>query len=104
MKLVRHAGIEAVQLWVPLFALELFAKLTPKNILRELIKASFGYAPLECRKYGRLMRHVEIGESNRGHLWMKRWRETHRLRKVVRDALARTLSNICPIGFPLPSE
>jgi len=52
------------------------------------IKASFGYDPLACPRCGRILELAEIREPQRGHIWMKRWLETHRLRKAARDALA----------------
>ena len=55
---------------------------------RERIKASFGYDPLACPRCGRILELAEIREPQRGHIWMKRWLETHRLRKAARDALA----------------
>jgi len=54
---------------------------------RERIKASFGYDPLTCPRCGRTLELVEIWEPKRGHIWMKRWLETHRLRKAARDAM-----------------
>ena len=30
---------------------------------------------------------AEIWEPKRGHIWMKRWLETHRMRKAARQAL-----------------
>jgi hypothetical protein len=59
---------------------------------RERIKASFGYDPLECQKCGCFMELVEIWEPQRGHVWMKRWLETHRRRKAARDALSARLA------------
>lgn len=110
MQLVRHAGLyarnvkahwaalarvalEALRLQRPLFALEPFAKLFKRLTWRERMKASFGSDPLECRQCGRLMQLVEIWEPQRGHVWMKRWLETHRLRKAAHDALAQRLAS-----------
>jgi hypothetical protein len=55
---------------------------------RERIKASFGYDPLACPRCGRIMELAEIWQPQRGHIWMKRWLETHRMRNAARDALA----------------
>ena len=55
-------------------------------------EASFGYDPLECKKCGCFMELVEIWEPQRGHVWMKRWLETHRTQytDAVCTALCRT--------------
>ena len=82
-------------------------------------EASFGYDLLECKKCGCFMELVEIWEPQRGHpvpdvsrpssfvltqyiqdwvtglcrgVWMKRWLETHRMRKAARDALSARLT------------
>jgi len=54
---------------------------------RERIKASFGYDPLACPRCGRTMELAEIWEPKRGFVWMKRWLETHPMRKAARDAI-----------------
>jgi hypothetical protein len=56
---------------------------------RERIEASFGYDPLECPRCGCIMQLAEIWEPKRGHIWMKRWINTHRMRKAFRQALER---------------
>ena len=45
-----------------------------------------------CQKCGCFMELVEIWEPQRGHVWMKRWLETHRMRKAARDTLAARLA------------
>ena len=84
-----HAALEALRTQFPLLVLEPLAKLVKKPKWRERIKASFGYDPLACPRCGRTLELVEIWEPQRGHVWMKRWLETHRLRKAAREALAR---------------
>ena len=67
-------------------------------------EASFGYDPLECQKCGCFMELVEIWEPQRGHVWMKRWLETHRVRKAARDALsARLTALLASRNWPSPS-
>jgi hypothetical protein len=34
-----------------------------------------------------MMQLAEIWEPKRAHIWMKRWLETHRMRKAARQAL-----------------
>jgi hypothetical protein len=48
---------------------------------------SFGYDLLECPQCGCMMQLAEIWEPKRGHIWMKRWLETYRMRKAARQAL-----------------
>ena len=38
------------------------------------------------------MELVEIWEPERRYIWMKRWLETHRCRKLAADALRRLLA------------
>jgi len=59
---------------------------------RERIKASFGYDPLQCPRCGRTLELAEIWEPKRGHIWMKRWLETHRMRKAARLAMKQLLT------------
>ena len=104
------AALEAFRLQMPLFDLEPWATFFKSFTWRERIQASFGYDPLECKKCGCFMELVEIWEPQRGHVWMKRWLETHRtqytdavctalcrtnwvgMRKAARDALAARLA------------
>jgi hypothetical protein len=83
-----HAALEVLRMQIPLLVLEPLAKFFKSPKWRERIKASFGYDPLVCSHCGRTLELVEIWEPQRGHIWMKRWLETHRLRKAARDALA----------------
>ena len=81
------AVLEALRLLFPLFDIQSLL-VTAKHLpWRERIKASFGYDPLLCPRGGRTLELVEIWEPKRGHIWMKRWLETHRLRKAARDAM-----------------
>jgi len=82
-----QAALETLRTQMPLFALEPFVKLFQSPTWRERIKASFGYDPLACPRCGRILELAEIWEPQHGHVWMKRWLETHRLRKAARDAL-----------------
>ena len=77
---------------MPLFDLEPLAAFFKSLTWRERNKASFGFDPLECKKCGCFMELVEIWEPQRGHVWMKRWLETHRQRKAARDALSDRLA------------
>ena len=45
------------------------------------------FDPLECPRCGRIMQLAEIWEPKRGHIWIKRWLETHRMRTAARPAL-----------------
>ena len=83
-----RAALEALRTQLPLFVLEPLAKFFPSPKWRERIKASFGYDPLACPHCGRIMELAEIWQPQRGHIWMRRWLETHRMRKAARDALA----------------
>jgi hypothetical protein len=82
-----HAALDAFRLQCPLFDLEPLAQTLQHLTWRERIKASFGYDPLECPQCGCTMQLAEIWEPKRGHIWMKRWLETHRMRKAARLAL-----------------
>jgi hypothetical protein len=82
-----HAALEALRLQFPLFDLDSLVKTFQHLHWRERIKASFGYDPLQCPRCGRTLELVEIWEPQRGHIWMKRWLETHRLRQAARLAL-----------------
>jgi hypothetical protein len=42
------------------------------------------------------MELAEIWEPKRGFVWMKRWLETHRMRKAARDALKKAAQVIQP--------
>jgi hypothetical protein len=90
LKTAAQAALEALRLQVPLF--------DPEPTLRHLkwrerIKASFGYDPLECPRCGLTMELVETWEPKRGHIWMKRWLETHRFQPFGGYAM-------CPDAFP----
>ena len=87
-----HTALEALRLQFPLFDLDSLTKTFHHLKWRERIKASFGYDPLQCPRCGRTLELVEIWEPKRGHIWMKRWLETHRLRKAARQALERLLA------------
>jgi hypothetical protein len=82
-----HAALEALRLQPSLFDLEPLAQTFQHLKWRERIKQSFGYDPLECPRCGRIMQLAEIWEPKRGHIWMKRWLETHRMRTAARQAL-----------------
>ena len=73
---------------------------TPRS---ERIKASFGYDPLACPRCGTTMQLVEIWGPKRGHVWMRRWLETHRAIKALREAFAqlhtRPLDHYQQMGF-----
>jgi hypothetical protein len=81
------AALEALRLQFPLFDIQSLLVTVKHLSWRERIKASFGYDPLTCPRCGRTLELVEIWEPKRGHIWMKRWLETHRLRKAARDAM-----------------
>jgi hypothetical protein len=83
---VAKAAFEAIREQMPFFATESLLKAITHLKWRDRIKASFGYDPLSCPKCGRTMELAEIWEPQRGYVWMKRWLETHRLRKAARDA------------------
>jgi predicted RNA-binding Zn-ribbon protein involved in translation (DUF1610 family) len=120
MQLVRHAGLyarsikrqcaemahtalEALRTQLPLFALEPLRKVLPNPKWRERIKASFGYDPLACPRCGQTMQLAEIWEPKRGHVWMRRWLETHRALKALREAFsdlrARPLDHFQQLGL-----
>jgi len=84
-----RAALETIRLQVPLFNLEPLAQVSRRLTWRERIKSSFGYDPLECPRCGCIMQLAEIWEPKRGHIWMKRWIDTHRMRKAARLALER---------------
>ena len=84
-----HAALDALRLQIPLFDLQPLAQTFQHLKWRERIKQSFGYDPLECPRCGRIMQLAEIWEPKRGHIWMKRWLETHRYRRAARQALER---------------
>ncbi len=86
---IANAALETLRSQIPLFALDPLLKSVAPLKWRERIKASFGYDPLACPRYGRIMELAEIWEPKRGFVWMKRWLETHRVRKAARDAIKR---------------
>lgn len=109
MQLMRHAGLyarntkakwaakvqqalDAIRLQFPLFDLNPFALSSDPIPWRERIKASFGHDPLECPNCQTIMELVEIWEPERRYIWMKRWLETHRRRKLAANALRRALA------------
>jgi hypothetical protein len=55
----------------------------------ERIKSSFGSDPLSCPKCGRTMELAKIWEPKGRFVWMKRWLETHRMRKAALKELGR---------------
>jgi hypothetical protein len=81
-----HAALEALRTQFPLFALEPLRKVLPNHKWRERIKPSFGFGPLAFPRCGQTMQLVEIWEPRRGHVWMRRWLETHRVFKALRNA------------------
>ncbi len=100
-----HNALEAIQTQLPLFALEPLRKVLPNPKWRERIKASFGYDPLACPRCGQIMQLVEIWEPKRGHVWMRRWLETHRAINALRQAFAdlhqRSLDRYHQLGLGL---
>jgi hypothetical protein len=115
MQMVRYAGLyarnlkhkiapillavlEALRLQFPLFDIQSLLVTAEHLSWRERIKASFGYDPLLCPRCGRTLELVEIWEPKRGHIWMERWLETHRLRKAARDAM-RQIQQAHPIRY-----
>ena len=66
-------------------------------------QASFGYAPLACPRCGTIMQLAEVWEPKRGHVWMRRWLETHRAIKALRAAFSdlrtRPLGHFRQLGF-----
>ena len=82
------AALDALPLRFLLFDLEPLPQTFQHLKWRELIKASFGYDPLERPRCGRTLQLAEIWELKRDHIWMPRWLETHRMRKAARQALA----------------
>ena len=56
---------------------------------RERIKQDSSYDSLECPRYECTMQLAEIWDPEHGHIWMRRWLETHRMRKAARRALER---------------
>jgi hypothetical protein len=89
-----HIALDAFRLQVPLFDLDALIKTFQHLTWRERIHASFGYDPLKCPRCGQTLVLVEIWEPKRGHIWMKRWLETHRLRKAARQAMQQLRANI----------
>jgi hypothetical protein len=98
-----HTALEALRTQLPLFALEPLRKVLPNPKWRERIKASFGYDPLACPRCGTTMQLAEIWEPKRGHVWMRRWLETHRAIKALRaafyDLRTRPLGHFRQLGF-----
>ena len=86
---IARPALEALRLQVPLFDLAALPITFQHLKWRERIKKSFGYDPLECPRCGRTLELAEIWEPKRGHIWMKRWIETHRMRKIARQMLER---------------
>ena len=84
---IANAALEAIRTQFPLFALDPLLKSVAPLKWRERIKASFGFDPVACPRCGRTMELAEIWEPKRGFVWMKRWLETHRMRKAARDAM-----------------
>ena len=94
-----RAALDALCLQIPLFDLEPLAQTFQHLKWRERIKASFGYDPLECPRCGRIMQLAEIWEPKRGHIWIKRWLETHRMRTAARPALKHRAERAKPCGL-----
>jgi len=85
-------ALDAFRRQFPLFDLNPFAKSFDPLTWRERFKASFGRDPLQCPNCQTIMELVEIWEPERRYIWMKRWLETHRRRKLAADALRRLLA------------
>ena len=86
-----RAALDAIRCQFPLFDLNPFLKSFDPLTWRERFKASFGHDPLECPNCQTIMELVEIWEPERRYVWMKRWLETHRRRKMAAQALARLI-------------
>ena len=84
--LIANAALEAIRTQIPLFDLDPLLRLVVPLKWRDRIKNSFGYDPLSCPNFGRIMELAEIWVPKRGFVWMKHWLETHRMRKAARDA------------------
>jgi hypothetical protein len=93
--------------WPTRPALEPLRKVLPNPKWREGIKASFGFDPLACPRCGQIMQLAEIWEPKRGHVWMRRWLETHRAIKTPREAFAdlhqRPLDRYQQLGLGFPN-
>jgi hypothetical protein len=81
------AALETIRAQLLLFPLEPLRNVLQTLTWRTRIQASFGYNPLKCPRCGYTLTLVEIWEPKRGHIWMKRWLETHRQRKAARLAI-----------------
>lgn len=82
-----QADLEAIRAQLLLFPLEPLRTIAQTLTWCPRIQASFGYDPLQCSRCGHTLVLIEIWEPRRGHIWMKRWLETHRQRKAARLAL-----------------
>jgi hypothetical protein len=89
---IARTALAALRLQAPLFDLASLPT-TPQHLKwREHIKKSFGYDPLQCPRCGRTLELAEIWEPTRRQIWMKRWLETHRMRKAARLAMQQLLT------------
>jgi hypothetical protein len=110
MQLMRHAGLyarktkakwaekvrsalDAIRCQFPLFDLTPFAKSFDPLTWRQRFQTSFGRDPLACPNCQTIMELVEIWEPERRYVWMKRWLETHRRRKMAAQVLARLIAS-----------
>ena len=85
-------ALDAIRCQFPLFDLNPFAKSFDPLTWRQRFQTSFGRDPLACPNCQTIMELVEIWEPERRYVWMKRWLETHRRRKMAAQALARLLA------------
>lgn len=84
--------MDAICCQFPLFDLNPLAKAFDSLTWCQRFIASFDHDPLECPNCQTIMELVEIWEPERRYIWMKRWLETHRRRKLAADALRRLLA------------
>ena len=91
---VVRAALEALRLQLPLLDLDSLTRSFQHLTWRQRINASFGYDPLKCPRCGQIMELVEIWEPKRGFVWMRRWLETHRLRRAARLAMQSLRANV----------
>lgn len=89
-----QAALAAIRAQLLLFALEPLSKVVRSLAWRERIQASFGYDPLQCPRCGHILALAEIWEPRHGHIWMKRWLETHRRRRAARLAMAQLRADL----------
>ena len=88
-----RSALDAIRCQFPLFDLTPFAKSFDPLTWRQRFQTSFGRDPLACPNCQTIMELVEIWEPERRYVWMKRWLETHRRRKMAAQALARIIAS-----------